>query len=473
MKEMANSTSISRRDFLRAGAGISGLLLLSACTAAPASAPAAPAAAGGESAAAAPVELEVWTGWTESMASNIELILADYNKSQDKVVAKHVVVPDSMNQKLLAAVSSGNPPGTAIVFGAATAYQLAAQKALLPLDEVGLPEQVKTLKDWMLPAIWDLGVYNGNLYYASMWNQCMGIFVNTKLAEAQGVDPAAPPQTLEELTDAWEKMTTYDGSGNIDVLGGDFNWYEMVMGRFLGQYVSEDGTTITANHPNNVRAAQWMADWWQRIGVEKLQKYNASLAGRTERSAGQDPFLAGLRATYVTGPWHFDTINRFQPEGFEYTVWPLPQPANQEKKGMYTYGDGWIIPVGSKDPAAAWDIISTLTGATGNRDVYSSLFEVWLCVNGPVSKEMKDYPRFQENVMAKCPGYGDIFLADLYDSDQYLFPPKIPTSNSYQSLMNSEVEQVRLGEKGAQEALDGVTAAAQKELDTWLSQSQG
>ena len=75
--------------------------------------------------------------------------------------------------------------------------------------------------------------------------------------------------------------------------------------------------------------------------------------------------------------------------------------------------------------------------------------------------------------MAKCPGYGDIFLADLYDSDQYLFPPKIPTSNSYQSLMNSEVEQVRLGEKGAQEALDAVTVAAQKELDTWLAQNQG
>lgn len=469
MKQTSTS-SISRRDFLRAGAGVTGLMLLSAC--APAAAPQAPAG-NGQSADAAPIELEVWTGWTEAMASNVELILANYNKSQSEVTAKHVVVPDSMNQKLLAAVSSGNPPATAIVFGAATAYQLAAQKALLALDEVGLPDQVKTLKDWMLPAIWDLGVYDGKFYYASMWNQCMGVFVNTQLAKAQGIDPATPPQTLEELTDVWEKLTTYDAEGNIDVLGGDFNWYEMVMGRFLGQYVNEDGTKITANHPNNVKAAQWMADWWSRIGVEKLQKYNASLAGRTERSAGQDPFLAGLRATYVTGPWHFDTLNRFKPEGFEFTVWPLPQPAGQDKKGMYTYGDGWIIPVGSKDPAAAWDIISTLTGATGDRDVYTSLFEVWLCVNGPVSEGMMDYPRFQNNVMAKCPGYGDVFLADLYDSDQYLFPPKIPTSASYQSLMNAEVEKVRLGEKGAQEALDAVTDTAQKELDTWLSQNQG
>jgi hypothetical protein len=85
---------------------------------------------------------------------------------------------------------------------------------------------------------------------------------------------------------------------------------------------------------------------------------------------------------------------------------------------------------------------------------------------------MIDYPRFQTNVMAKCPGYGDVFLADLYDSDQYLFPPKIPTSASYQSLLSAEVEKVRLGEKDAQAALDGVTEAAQKELDTWLAQNQ-
>lgn len=479
MTEKSHAAPISRRNFLRVGAGVTGLLALSACVpaapqaGAPASAgQAAGSAAGSQAAGAAPVEMEVWTGWTEAMASNIEQILDKYNKSQSKVKARHVVVPDSMNQKLLAAVSAGNPPGTAIVFGAATAYQLAAQKALMALDEVGRPDQVKTLKDWMLPAIWDLGNYNGKFYYASMWNQCMGCFVNKKLAEAAGVDPEQAPKTLEELTDVWEKLTTYDSDGNIDVLGGDFNWYAMVMGRFLGKYVSDDGTKITANDPNNVKAAQWIADWWQRIGVDKMQKYNASLAGRTERSAGQDPFLAGLRATYVTGPWHFDTINRYKPDDFEFTVWPLPQPAGQAKKGMYTYGDGWIIPVGSKDPSAAWDIISTLTGATGDRDVYTSLFEVWLCVNGPVSKSMKDYPRFQQNVMAKCPGYGDIFLADLFDSDQYLFPPKIPTSASYQSLMDAEVEKVRLGEKGAQEALDGVTEAAQKELDTWLAQNK-
>lgn len=463
--------TITRREMLRSMAAASAGAFLAACTSAAPAAPAAPAEAGGAApAATGPVEIEVWTGWTEDAATNIEMILDSYNKSQDRVIANHVVVPEAMTQKLLAAVAAGSPPGTAVVFGASIAYQLAANKALLALDEVGDPAQVDTLRKWMLPAIWDLGVYEGKFYYASMWNQSMGIFVNTKMAEERGVDPNKPPATLEELDVVWEQLTVYDANGNIDILGGDFTWESMITGRFLGQYVSEDGKTITANHPNNLRALQWVVNRWQRVGPQKLQDFYASLQGRGERSAGNDPFLSGLRATLVTGPWHYNTLRNFKPEGFEFTVWPFPGPAGQEKKGMYTYGDGWIIPVGSKDPEAAWEIISTMTGATGDRDVYTSLFTTWLCVNGPVSTEMLTWPKFREEVIGACPGYEEVFLADLFKSDYYLYPPKIPTSASYQSMMAAEWEKARLGEKTPQEALDFVTEQAQKELDTWLAQ---
>ena len=472
MEERMQSRAFSRRGFLRASAAVAGLATLTACLP-----PAAPgggeaAAAGSNAAAAGPIEIDVWTGWTEDAATNIEKILAGYNDSQSEVVATHVVVPDSMTQKLLAAVSAGNPPATAVVFGASIAYQLAAQKGLMALDDVGNPEQVETLKGWMDPAIWDLGMYDGKFYYASMWNQCMGIFVNTKMCEEKGIDPAAAPQTLEELDAVWEELTTYDADGNIDVLGGDFNWLSMVMGRFLGRYLSEDGTKVTANDENNLRAVQWIADRWAKIGVQKMQDWNASLQGRGERSAGLDPWLSGLRATNVTGPWHFNTIKNFAPQDFEYTVWPLPGPAGQTTKGMYTYGDGWIIPVGSQSPSAAWEIISTLTGATGDRDVYTSLFTAWQCVNGPVSRSMEEHPTFQSEVMGKCPGYQEVFLTDLFDSDYYLYPPKIPTSDSYASLLGSEAQKVWLGEKDVESALNLVQEQAQKELDTWLEQNQ-
>lgn len=468
MQTQTQQKQWTRRDFLRIGASVTGMAVLTACVP-----PGAPGAQQGNTPAGeGPVPIDVWTGWTEDAATNIEKILDGFNKSQDQVVANHVIVPEAMTQKLLAAVSAGNPPTTAVVFGANIAYQLAAQKGLMALDEVGKPEQVETLKQWMDPAIWELGLYDGKYYYASMWNQCMGCFVNTKMAEEKGIDVNSPPQTLEELDAVWEQLTTYDADGNIDVLGGDFNWPAMVMGRYLGTWISEDGSQVTANDPNNVKALEWVVNRWAKIGPEKISAWNASLAGRGERSAGQDPFLSGLRATLVTGPWHYNTLRNFKPEGFEFTVWPLPGPANQGEKGMYTYGDGWIIPVGAPNPNAGWDIISAMTGATGNRDVYTSLFTTWLCVNGPSSKSMTEWPLFQQDVMGACPGYEDVFLTDLYDADYYLYPPKIPTSTSYMDLMGAEWEKARLGEKSAQEALDFVQETAQKELDTWLQQNK-
>ncbi len=468
MQEQKVQQQWTRRNFLRMTAGVTGVAVLAACV--PTSAPG--RQAGSDPSTEGPVELSVWTGWTEDAATNIESILDGFNKSQEAVIAKHVIVPEAMTQKLLAAVSAGDPPATAVVFGANIAYQLAAQKALLALDEVGKPDQVETLKTWMDPAIWELGMYEGKYYYASMWNQCWAMFVNTTMATEMGVDLTSPPQTLEELDALWEQLTTYDANGNIDVLGGDVTSTTMTMGRFLGQFVNEDGTQVTANHPNNVAALEWVVNRWAKFGPEKLAAWNASLAGRGERSAGQDPFLSGLRATLVTGPWQFNTLRNFKPEGFEFTVWPLPGPAGQSEKGMYTYGDGWIIPVGASNPSAAWDIISTLTGAMGNKDVYTSLFTTWLCVNGPSSKSMTEWPLFQSDVIAACPGYEEVFLADLYDSDYYLYPPKIPTSTSYMDLMNAEWEKARLGQQSAQEALDFVQESAQKELDTWIQQNQ-
>ena len=52
-----------------------------------------------------------------------------------------------------------------------------------------------------------------SFYYASMWNQCYGMFMNTKIAEEKGVDPDKPPQNWEEMDQIWEQLTTYNADG--------------------------------------------------------------------------------------------------------------------------------------------------------------------------------------------------------------------------------------------------------------------
>ena len=87
MEEQRQSRGLSRRNFLRVSAGLAGVVTLTACLP-----PAAPGGSteGGSAAEAGPTEIDVWTGWTEDAATNIEKILGGYNDSQSEVVAKHV-----------------------------------------------------------------------------------------------------------------------------------------------------------------------------------------------------------------------------------------------------------------------------------------------------------------------------------------------------------------------------------------------
>ena len=130
---MSFSRTMSRRRFLSAASFTTAAATFAAC-APPAAAPAVPAAEqpaaeapAAAPAAAEPITLDVWTGWTEDAATQIEKILDAYNKSQTRVVARHVVVPEAMTQKLLAGIAAGTPPGTAVVPSSSAAAQAVAR----------------------------------------------------------------------------------------------------------------------------------------------------------------------------------------------------------------------------------------------------------------------------------------------------------------------------------------------------------
>ncbi|MBA8794765.1 ABC-type glycerol-3-phosphate transport system substrate-binding protein [Friedmanniella endophytica] len=416
------------------------------------------------------VPIELWSGWTESAAKQIESILADYNRSQTAVVAKHVVVPGDMTQKLLAAVNANRAPSAAIVFGAGLSYQLAARQALVAVEDIATPAELDRMNSWMTPGLRELGRFEGKTYFVPMWSQCWGVFVNRTLAQKAGVDPDSPPEDLDALAEAWRKMTTFDSRGEIEVLGGSTTDLSVVTGRFLGRLVSEDGNTITTTDPGVVSAGRWIDDFWSSMGRKKMQNYVASLQGRGERSGNQDPFLAGIQATTLTGPWQYDSILRYAPKGFSWTVWPFPKPAGVTKRGIYTYGDGFVFPSRGKDPGAGWQLAQKLTGISGDVDLYSKLFTTWQCVNGPTSTQVDRSAYFRQKVIARCPGYDTIFLDELAHADYYLYPPKIPTSSTYTSALDAEFEKVRLGQVPLEEALAKVQSDAQTDLARWKEQ---
>jgi len=490
-------SGLSRRMFLTEALATAGAVFVVACsskqtspsattapakptTAAASSAPAAstnsPAATAApaqqvSSAGGQRVQVEVWTGWTEAAAKNIESILALYNKSQDKFEAKHVVVPGSgtvMLQKILAAVTAGTPPAAAVIFnGSGTVYTLAAEGGILPMTDVADTQQLGAMQKWVSPAVWNIGVYDGKPYALPMWTQSYGLFYNASQVQAAGIDPSQAPKTMDDLDTYADKLTVKDSSGNITRLGLDWTSIQAIIAVFHGKFLSDDGTKITANDPNNVKALDWIVNRYKKYGPQNVQNFYSALQNASGRSTTQDPFLTGKYSTHFDGSWEIGSTQQYAPTGFDWNVWPIPGPSSDVDPGAFTYGDVFVVPKGTKSKAASWDVVSWLTGATGNRDVYTQLFVVWPCVNMPDSPQMLTYPTFKKDVVDACKGF-NVFTDYFYKQDRYfLYPPKIPTAASYMDLLTSETQKAELGQKSVQAALDDVNQQAQKELDDW------
>ncbi len=460
---------LTRRDFLK-GAGVTGLgLALTACVP-PTPAPVAPVEK--EVAAPAPVEkvkIVYWHGWTEKFEDMVIRLAKGFMSRNPDIEVEEVVVPHGeMFTKILTAVAAGDVPDVMMVFnGGGRVYSLAEEKAILPLADVGDPDSFAAVKEWIFPASWDLATYKGELYGLPQWQQAYCIQYNKKLLAEAGI-PDAPPKDLAELDAIAEKLTVYDDKGNIRRMGFYDTWLNRWLPHFGGRLLDEQGNP-QANHPNNVKALEWIVSYSHKYDIKKISDFTAAIAG--ERAGAVDPFLMEQYAMWANGPWVLGTTKEYAPEGFQYGVWNLPPPPGMTGYGTWTYGDILTIPKGTKHPAEAFRYIRYLTGLD-DPETYSSLYLMPPIGGGrphmPPSQKLVDTPAFKK-VIDEYPGY-EKFLDALFKADRYLFPPKIPIAEFYSSRIGPWVDRARLLEVTPQEALDGLQDEVMKEWEKYQQQ---
>jgi len=425
----------------------------------------------GDAKAADPVTINYWNGWTEDAAKKIQGINANFTKKNPSIIVKDVVVSGDMNAKLLAAIAAGNPPDVVTFFGAGNVYSMADQNALVPLDEVASPQQIAQMKKWVTPAVWDLGTYKGRVYGIAQWSQSWLIIWNKTQAKAAGLDVNKGIQTLADLQMWTTKLTQYDSRKNITRLGFTETWLDRWLPCFGGQFTDAKGN-VTANHPNNVKALEYLVSFSKMLDPKKVAAFQTALAGAGERSAGLDPFLTGKVSMQVNGPWELGSIHNYAPAGFEYGTSFLPSPAGMPGLGMYTYGDVPVVPRGAPHPKEAWEFISYLTGASGDHTQYTDLFRAWTCVNAPVSELMLGIPSFKSAVTDVCAGY-DKFTHAFFHAKRYLYPPKLPIAAFYENTLGSYVDKARLLQMTPKAALDEVQKLVSHELAQYRATHKG
>jgi sn-glycerol 3-phosphate transport system substrate-binding protein len=298
------------------------------------------------------------------------------------------------------------------------------------------------------------------------WNASSSIFYYNKDAFTEvGLDPAKPPVTFSEITEAAKKLTKKDASGQTVRYG----FGPSIYGWFFEQLLATSGALYADNGNGrddratkvvyNSAAGKAILDWW-KAGVDGGYFYNpgidndgAANAFNAQKTAMYIESTARLRGhiTTVAGKWEIGT-------GL------YPRPDGKPKEGGNIIGGASLYIMKSRPTAeqqAAWEFVKyLLTPAvqgqwqadTGYYPIVKAAYDT-----GPSKEWATKYPQFLTAITA------------IRES-----PQNRMTNGAVLGVMpqarqrtNKMIESVLLGQATTQAALDAAVADMNTAIDKY------
>jgi sn-glycerol 3-phosphate transport system substrate-binding protein len=313
-------------------------------------------------AAAGATKISFWHSMAGDIGGTaIPKMANDFNASQQKCHVTPIYqgsYDDSLN-KLKAGLQSKDTPAVVQLFDIGT-RQMIDLKVVTPVQNYIDKEK------------YDLSDLEQNVlsYYSvdkKMWSMPFNtsnpmLYYNVDMFKAAGLDPAKPPRTFDEFTEAARKLTKKDASGKVTTYGANFAIYGWFFEQFLavsGANYADNGngrekfaTKAIFNGPEGLKVVQW----WKAMVDEGIM-------GNTGRKTVdmRNAFLAGQAAMIIESTATLRGLLDGSKGKFELGTAFLPRP-NEEaytKSGTIIGGASlWMI---SNRPQAeqdcAWEFI--------------------------------------------------------------------------------------------------------------------
>ncbi|HEY4302284.1 MAG TPA: ABC transporter substrate-binding protein [Candidatus Didemnitutus sp.] len=325
------------------------------------------------------VIVQYWEKWSGFEADAMQAVIDDFNHSQNRIQVRLLSV-GGVDTKLLLATASGHPPDVAGLWSE-NIPDFSEKGALTPLDgalhDAGLGE------DHYIPLFWNLCRHRGFTWGLPTTPGCVALFYNKKLFRAAGLDPERPPRTLAELDDMARRLTLVDierGGRKARVsfadltpaeqaarqytivqvghLPQDAGMFVSAWGCWFGAQYFDGGRRILADDAGSLAAYQWLHDTSATYGVENLRDF---VGGFGVAQSAQSPFLGGIEAMVVQGPWMTNFIRQYAP-GLEWGVAAFPAAPGMGGGQPVTVAqtDVVVIPQGARHPREAFEFIRYL-----------------------------------------------------------------------------------------------------------------
>jgi sn-glycerol 3-phosphate transport system substrate-binding protein len=263
-----------------------------------------------------PVEVSFWHGFAAGANQDATNALVqkfnDAHRGEIHVTPVYQGTYDDTLAKLKAAIQTNQStqlPTLAQIYDIGTRFMIDS-KAIQPM-QVFVDHDKYSIAD-LEPNI--LGYYQiGGKLYSMPWNISTPLLYYDKDAFREaGLDPEKPPQTLEEIRAAAEKLTRKDAGGNVTRYG----FGAAIYGWFLEQLTAKadlpycnngngrdkNATRVMINQPEDVK----IVDWWSRMvsdglalntGRNTTDAQNAFKAGRFAMNLESTGALRGYQAS--------------------------------------------------------------------------------------------------------------------------------------------------------------------------------
>lgn len=258
-----------------------------------------------------PVTLTLWAPFTGSDGDVLREIIGNYNETNTDNITVQIDIMDNatLQSKLPTAVSTGTGPS----------FVLVGIEFLKQYAENGLIEDISDF--WEVTGIDENNFYENvlaksyiddTLYGVPMQYNLQYLYYNKDIFAEAGLDPEAPPTTLDEMKEAAIACT--DASQNRYGVG--FPYDSVFFIQYLwangGDVINQEGTENLLNSEENKETLTWIQD----LAVNE----GASPQGLTAVDA-DTMFQAGQLAMYTSGPWNINGLTQL---GVNFGIAEMP-----------------------------------------------------------------------------------------------------------------------------------------------------
>ncbi len=410
------------------------------------------------------VTVEWWFGWGANGEPVMHKTLEAFNLAHADVYV-HGLSTDN-GSKLLPSIAAGTPPDLAL--GNIPFPELAARGSLLPLDDYFAKSKVFAQKDDIVNTLWEDGQWEGKQYGLGTL-ECgprVGYAYNADLVSSAGLDPDKPPLTWDEAYDWHTKVTKFDKSGNLEILGFDpldacgglppRSDIQYVWGVSFGfQWWDQKTYKFNLTDEKFVQVLKTIKKFYDFVGVEKMKAYRSTYGMWSGYPTAS--FDAGVEGAMISGYWTPGQEAATNKAKLGYT-WVPNVEERRGKKFQLPGGHPAVIPQGAKNPDQAFMFMEYLSTAEALDIAFNVPGAAFM---GPRISWLKTVDK------NKWPGFA-FYLDSVLNADELYSCPRCPIEGFVGQQLAQTYDAVNYAKKtpeqAAQELQDILTTELRKQF---------